>query len=92
MDEKFQFQSDTYIQIILKYDNKMEFRKHGKHFFTQAKVSKVLNLDFQFFLYRLSWQIMKRISRQDQKCVLTEFMHYPKQDKHVIYSYHVVVQ
>ena len=55
MDEKFQFQSDTYIQIILKYDNKMEFSKHGKHFFTQAKVSKVLNLDFQFFLYRLFW-------------------------------------
>ena len=49
-----------YMKIILNYDNKMEFSKHGKHFFTEAKASKVLNLDL-FFLYRFYWQIMKRI-------------------------------
>ena len=61
----------------------------------QAKVSKVLNLDFYFF-DRLTWQIKKNvtifISKQDQKFVFIKFMHYPKQDERVISSYHVDVK
>ena len=54
--------------------------------FTQAKVSKVLNLDFHFFCIDFLGKLWKNfvtmfISRQDQKCVLIEFMHL-KQDKH----------
>ena len=49
MDEKFRFQSDTYILFHNNYDNKMEFSKHGSIFFNQAKVCKVFNLDIQFF-------------------------------------------
>ena len=56
----------------------------------QAKVSKVLNLDFQFFCIDFLGKSKKEfvimfISRQDQKCVLIAFMHYPKQDKRVIF-------
>ena len=70
-------------QIISQYDNKMEFTKHWKHFFTQAKVSKVLNLDFHFFLYFLCKSkkefVIMFITRQEEKCVLNKFMHYPTQ-------------
>ena len=59
--------------------------------FSQAKVNKVLNLDLQFFVqtflanYEKNLLHIMFISRQDQKCVLIEFMHYPKQDK---YDFH----
>ena len=67
-------------------------------FFTQAKDSKVLNLDFQFFCIDslgILWKefVIMFISRQDQNVSwLNSCIHYPKQDKHVISFYHIVVQ
>ena len=72
----------------------MEFTKHGSIFFTQAKVSKVLNLVFNFFCIDFLGKSKKEfvimfISRQVEKCVLVKSMHYPMQEEHVIYFYYV---
>ena len=49
----------------------MEFSKHGKHFLTQDKVSKIWNLDFQVFSIDFLGKFKKEfitmfISRQDK--------------------------